>query len=123
MSKHLGVTKSGYYYWLKNKPKRDRDKRNFNELCELVRKTWLDSNKRHGFRRVYIDLTHRGFEVTMCSIKVAMKSINIQGLQPRKHKKAKTSNVIQRQDLINRNFNSLVPTTKLVGDITYLPLS
>lgn len=118
MTKVLHVSKSGYYAWLKRPDKRIY----LREVESMVRDVWTTSERRYGIRRVYHTLRQQGTPISFYRVKQTMHVCGMFGVQPRT--KIKTTiadpHAKERPDLIHRDFESPVPTYKLVGDITYL---
>jgi len=117
MARVLHVSRSGFYDWL-NRPKTP-DK--WHELKLEIEKLWLDSDKVFGARMIHSRLSNSE-KTTLYRVRKCMKELGICGCHPRSSKKTtiQDPNAPKRPDLIKRNFNAAVPTTKLVGDITYL---
>ena len=120
MTRALEVSRSGYYNWAARQldPKSDP----WAKLKEKIQGLWEESKHRHGARRIHKDLVALGVGVTLYRVRKCMKELGICGIQPRAKKKTTTpsKDAASRPDLIKRDFTAAVPTTKLVGDITYL---
>lgn len=91
-------------------------------LAELVLNIWEESRRTYGVRRVHAKLRERGEHASLWLVWMLMREQNIYGVQPRKYVRTTVAaaDSHKRRDLIGRSFNSPVPTTCLVGDITYL---
>ena len=117
MARVLGVSRSGFYAWLGREgggaPQdpwaADRD---------AVERAWLDSGRRMGARSIR-SLMPR---LTPCRVRKIMRELGIQGARPRASRRTTVPDpgAAERPDLVRRDFGSPVPTTRLVGDITYL---
>ena len=121
-----GVSRSGYYAWLKTAPFRkqqeEQDRRDF----ELI----LNAYKMHGYskgaRSIYMALQHMEPPVVMNLKKIRrlMNKFNlscpIRKANPYRQmaKALKTSNVAE--NLLNREFECYGPRMALLTDITYL---
>ena len=121
-----GVSRSGYYAWLKAAPFRkqqeEQDRRDFERI--------LNAYKMHGYskgaRSIYMTLQHMEPPVVMNLKKIRrlMKKFNlscpIRKANPyrRMAKALKTSNVAE--NLLNREFECYGPRMALLTDITYL---
>jgi transposase InsO family protein len=113
------VTRQGYYYWVANKKARDESLKCF---CKTLYDIWANSNRVFGIRRIYHKLEGK------YSMYMVQKGMNLSNLCSITHKKNKITTVQSgktddRKDLINRNFLSAVPFTKLCADITYLKVN
>jgi transposase InsO family protein len=118
MARLLRVSRSGFYSWLK----RFKPKDPWSDLRVKIEKLWLDSDRVFGVRQIHSKLSAKGDDVTLYRVGKCMKAMGIAGCQPRSSKKTTIPDpsAEKRPDLIGRNFDSPVPTTCLVGDITYL---
>ena len=118
MARLLRVSRSGFYNWL-NRPEQDDQ---WNNLRIDIEKLWLDSDKVFGARTILVKLPKEKWDVTLYRVRQCMKELGIEGCQPRSSKKTTIAdpNATKRPDLIRRDFDAAVPTTRLVGDITYL---
>ena len=118
MARILEVSRSGFYAWC-NRPKRPETSP---ELKALIERAWLESDRRFGHRSIHAYLALQGHELTLYRVLRIMRELDIKGCTP--YAKKRTTNPGSgddgRPDLIQRNFTSAVPTTRLVGDITYL---
>ena len=119
MARLLGVSRSGFYAWLKKRGADDP----WAPLAGEIERIWLESKMRFGARKVLAKLEGGEFAgTTLYRVRKIMRELGIRGIQPRAEKvttdpdpKAK-----ERPDLIKRDFTSPIPTYRLVGDITYL---
>ena len=118
MARVLGVSRSGFYAWLsKGCPEDD-----WSDAREAVRRTWLESDRRFGFRFVKSCLPAEFAGLTLYRVRKIMRELGIRGCTPNARKRwhARGGEDAARPDLVRRDFTSPVPTYKLVGDITYL---
>lgn len=118
MARLLCVSRSGFYSWLKRPESED-------PWCDLrvqIERLWLESDKVFGARKIHARLPVSESDATLYRVRKCMQELGIAGCQPRSSKKTTIPdpNAVKRPDLIGRDFNAAVPTTKLVGDITYL---
>ena len=120
MARVLKVSTSGFYSWLK----RDSDQDQYQDIKTRVEEIWLDSDKVFGQRTIHIEICkEEGFEnTTLYRVRKCMQELGIYGIQPRSSKRTTipSADALTRPDLLKRDFTAAVPTTKLVGDITYL---
>ena len=118
MARILEVSRSGFYAWC-NRPKRPETSP---ELKALIERAWLESDRRFGHRSIHAYLALQGHELTLYRVLRIMRELDIKGCTPYAKKRTTIpgSGDDGRPDLIQRNFTSAVPTTRLVGDITYL---
>ena len=118
MAARLGVSRSGFYSWLARGCPPDP----WDALREEVGRVWLESNRVFGARSVRAVVAARGTDATLYRIRKCMREQGIRGCHPRRSKRTTVPdpNAPSRPDLIRRDFSAPVPTTRLVGDITYL---
>lgn len=118
MARLLHVSRSGFYDWLKRPEPQDP----WFGLRAKIEKLWLDSDKVFGARQIHSKLVADDSNATLYRVRKCMNELGIAGCQPMSSKKTtiRDPNAPKRPDLIGRDFNAAVPTTKLVGDITYL---
>ena len=83
MCRLLGVTRSGYYLYLKRKPsKRSRDEQ---LLCEHVRAIFIASRETYGSPRVYEELLSKGIRVSKTRVERAMRGMGLTPKPRRRH--------------------------------------
>ena len=124
-----GVSRSGYYAWLKAAPIRERQEEQDRRDFDLI----LIAYKMHGYskgaRGIYMALLHMDPPVIM-NLKKIRRLMNKYNLScpirkenpyRRMAKALKTSNVAE--NLLNREFECYGPRVVLLTDITYLPYS
>ena len=89
---------------------------------EAVRRVWLESDRRFGFRFVKCLLPAEFSGLTLYRVRKLMRELGIRGCTPNAEKRTTIPdpNAKPRPDLVRRDFTSSVPTYKLVGDITCL---
>lgn len=130
MTRTLGVAASGYYRWRKQRlggyrPGPDSREGRRRRLAEVILECHEASRGIHGIRRIRADLTQRGVKASPWLVAKLMRELGIQGAKPRGRKRTTipAEDAPFRRDLIRRSFRPPVPTTNLVGDITYLKTS
>ena len=122
-----GVSRSGYYAWLKAAPSRELREQQDRDDFELI----LAAYKMHGYSKgakgIYMALLHMESPMVMNLKKIRrlMDNFNLscpyRGPNPyrRMAKALKTSNVAD--NLLQREFEAYGPRIVLLTDITYLP--
>lgn len=125
MCRLLGVQRTGYHRWRRDAaaptdPRTRRARRA--RLAATIMGLWLASRQAHGVRRIHADLAALGERVSPWLVWKIMSELGIAGVQPRASKRTTipAADAGDRTDLIRRRFRPPVPTTNLVGDITYL---
>jgi transposase InsO family protein len=120
MARLLEVSRSGYYTWQRRQLHPGTDE--WGALKGHIEKLWEKSKHRHGVRRIHKDLLAEGIKTSLYRVRKCMCELGITGIQPRTSKRTTipAPDAALRPDLIRRDFTAAAPTTKLVGDITYL---
>jgi putative transposase len=121
MCNALDVSDSGYYEWLGREPS-DRHIRR-DHLRDAAIKSYFQSNRIYGYRKVYHDLAASGIA---CCDETVRRVLHASGLFSRvrrkfvvttdsKHSLAVADNVLER------DFEAFEPNRKWAADITYIP--
>jgi len=124
LCKYAGVSRSGYYNWLKAVDVRtaqdEQDKKDFEVILTAYQFRGYDK----GVRGIYMRLLHQGIRMNRKKISRLMKKFGlkckIRKANPyrRMAKALKTSNVAD--NLVNREFEEHGPRAILLTDITYM---
>lgn len=87
-----------------------------------VERLWLASGRRWGARTILSRLGGDFAGTTLYRVRRCMRELGIQGVHPRAPRRTTVADpgAPARPDLVRRRFDAPVPTTVLVGDITYL---
>ena len=122
-----GVSRSGYYAWLKAESKRrerdNQDQKDFVLILEAYRHRGYDK----GVRGIYMRLKHMGINMNQKKIRRLMRKYNLacpvrkQNPYRQMLRAMKTSAVAE--NLVNREFEEHGPRTILLTDITYVHLN
>ena len=119
----LGVSRSGYYRWLRAKPSGQAlsDARLGAEVREIHR----EHAGRYGSPRVQRELAARGRPVSRKRVARLMRQQGLRGRTPRRFRRTTDSRHGYRiaPNLLARDFSTAAPNTAWVGDITYVPTS
>ena len=118
MARVLEVSRSGFYSWLANGCPEDE----WAVEREAVRRVWLESGRRFGFRFVHAMLPPDFAHLTRYRVLKLMRELGMRGRAPNAKKRTTIPDpkAKPKPDLVRCDFTSPVPTHKLVGDITYL---
>ncbi len=121
MCRVLKVNTSSYYHWIRSGSIIEKVDE---ELNSLIRSIFKAGREAYGQRRIKEALLSKhGFIVSKRRIGNIMKSLN---LIPKMRKKFKVNTTDSNHNLpiapnvLDRDFNSEIPDTKYVGDITYI---
>jgi transposase InsO family protein len=122
MAEILGVSRSGYYAWLKRKP--SAHSRTDWELADIIKKIFDEHHKRYGSPRILEELKeeyHRHVGKKRVERLMRERGLHAQ----RKKRWVVTTNskhgLPVAENILNRDFHSNGPGEKWVSDITYLP--
>lgn len=121
MCAKLNVSVSGFYAWAITKDTRSRQRRD--ELTVAVIAAFAASRGVAGYRKVTAALCNDGMPVNRKTVALIMQDLGlISPLAERAFKIAAKRKARDKDpvDLLNRQFDSLIPGAILVGDITYV---
>ena len=117
----LGVSRSGFYAWLTREPS-DRARRD-DVLTREVRKSFLDSDRTYGARRVWHDVLAAGLSCGLHAIERLMR-LNALKARPRRRRLPVDSGVRPVPELpaniLDRQFDAPAPNRKWVADFIYI---
>ena len=117
----LGVSRSGFYAWL-TRPPSDRARRD-EALTREVRKSFLDSDRTYGARRVWRDVLAAGLDCGLHAIERLMQA-NALKTRPRRRRLPSDTGVRPATELaaniLDRQFHAPAPNCRWVADFTYI---
>lgn len=120
MSKVLKVDRSSYYHWVKMGCVVEKiDK----SLDGLITEIFEEGRRKYGIRPIQSKLLKSyGIIISRQKIGKVMKRLDLVVKRKRKFKNTTDSkyNLPIAPNLLNRDFNSTIPDSKYVGDITYI---
>jgi len=120
----LDVSRSGYYLWINQKPRRDEQIKQQTLLLKYIRKLFYNSYETYGYRRVQKQLVNQ--EGIICSkqrVYILMKQNALHIKHKRKFIRTTDSNhdLPISLNLIKQSFKEIKrPNQVWLGDITYL---
>ena len=115
----LGVSRSGYYGFVKRMDKPAKDL----ELSELIRECQQETRQTYGYRRVAIWLERRGVHHDPKTILRVMNKYSLLSVV-RRRRYCNYSQALHRyENLLNRDFHADRPNQKWVTDISYIRTS
>lgn len=121
MCEALGVSRSGFYAWLTRGP--SKRARYDEELGQEVRKSFLDSDRTYGARRVWHDVLAAGF---MCGLHKIERLIRTEALKARPRRRRLPADCGVRpsgelaDNVLDRQFEAPAPNRKWAADFTYI---
>lgn len=119
MARMLGVSRSGYYNYLK-RGQSTRDLEN-KKLMDVMKIIFEESHQTYGSPRLHAALKDQGFTCSRPKVARLMKSHGLAAKMSRRLKRTtKRSNKDHRPNLVQQNFQVPAPNRVWVGDITYI---
>ena len=117
MSKLFGVSRSGYYDYIKRMDQPEKD----TSLADLIRKQQKHCFQTYGYRRMQLWLEQQGIHRNPKTILRIMKKYDLLSEIRRKRMwKNMGQQVHKYQNLLNREFYADSPNQKWVTDISYI---
>ncbi|SFF38719.1 Integrase core domain-containing protein [Spirosoma endophyticum] len=121
MCKVLHVSRSGYYYWLAQRPtKRARENQ---AITEIISSLFTASNGRYGSPKITRDLKAQGINVSRPRVARLMKQANLKSITQKKYVVTTTDSKHAypvAENHLNRQFNPVKPGLAWVSDLTYI---
>lgn len=121
MCRVLGVSRSGYYAWLRRpESRRGREDR---RLKVRIRTIFHESDKAYGSPRIHRELRRNGIRCGRKRVARLMQEESLRAKSRRKFKATTDSNHSHpvAPNLLSRQFEVSSPDTIWLGDITYIP--
>lgn len=117
----LGVSRSGFYAWLTREPSR-RSKQD-KALTAEVRRSFLDSDRTYGARRVWRDVLAAGLDCGLHAIERLMRAHAMKA-RPRRRRLPVDAGARPIAELagnvLDRQFNVSAPNRSWAADFTYI---
>jgi len=117
MLKELSISKSTYMYWQRKEKEEDKDKEIKSEIKKIAKE-----NPCYGYRRITAKLHQKGIKVNHKKVLKITKEENLQvkNYSKRTSKYRSYKGVVGKtsENIINRNFKSEAPYTKITTDTT-----
>ena len=115
----LDVPRSTYYQSL-NKTTSNREREN-NKLTKRIIEIHNDSDKRYGAPKIHHLLNEEGYKVSLKRVQRLMKKANIRSITVKKFRPTPSKEkVVERENILDRDFSTKTINEKWVGDITYI---
>ena len=116
MCKFFGVSRSGYYKYLKriDIPAKDLELANKIEECQT------ENHRTYGYRRVHIWLERKGIYRNPKTILRVMQKYNLLSVVRRKKFHYCSQHLHRYPNILNRDFSAERPNQKWVTDISYI---
>lgn len=119
MCKVLAIPRSTYYQSGKNvESNRDRENKEITRQITTIHK---ESKQRYGAPKIHHILQQEGFQVSLKRVQRLMKQAGIRSIVKKKYRPYPSKeNVVERDNLLNRDFTTKTINEKWVADITYV---
>src|SRR5699024_936590 len=115
----LEVPRSTYYQSL-TKTVSNRDKEN-QQLTNRILEIYHESKRRYGAPKIHYLLNQEGYNVSLKRVQRLMKKVDIQSITVKKFRPTPSKEkVVERDNLLQRDFRAQAKNEKWVGDITYI---
>src|SRR5699024_901273 len=115
----LDVPRSTYYKSL-TKTVSNRDQEN-QQLTNRILEIHHESKRRYGAPKIHYLLNHEGYNVSLKRVQRLMKKAGIQSITVKKFRPTPSKEkVVERDNLLQRDFSTQAKNEKWVGDITYI---
>ncbi|MEZ0180159.1 IS3 family transposase ['Camptotheca acuminata' phytoplasma] len=119
--KLLKINKNSYYYWIKNKPQKEKKEKEYNKITKRIGKLCKENNFSFGYRKIKI-LYFQTYNKIVNNKKV-LKIMNenewlMKYRQPFSKTNLHKKYPEQKYNLINLNFKSEKPFQKIYTDLT-----
>ena len=121
MCRVLKVSRSSYYYWLKEP--RSQRKEHVKILKDKIQTVYFKAKGRYGSPRIKEELCRTGTAVSRPTVAKYMKQMGLKSKLARKFRVTTDSNHKEpvADNILNQDFFSFSPLKKCVSDITYIP--
>jgi putative transposase len=121
MCSRFGVSKSGYYEWMKRKESNRSKHRHKLEI--MIRRVFFDSRQLYGSPKVWNALKHKGVHVSEKTVARMMKDLGLKSRTVRKFKATTNSKHLMpvADNVLDQKFKAQKPNQVWMGDITYIP--
>jgi transposase InsO family protein len=120
MPRALGVSRSGYYKWLKTNKIRQSV---YEEKLAAIERVFQDSDKTYGSPRISVEIKKAGRSLSKTTVARIMKANKLKVVPHRKfiHTTDSNHDFTVSKNLLKRNFTVDAPKKVWVSDITYIP--
>ncbi|MEC2078269.1 IS3 family transposase [Metabacillus fastidiosus] len=113
--KIAGIPRSTYYYWVKQMNRLDK----YREVKEVIQQIFHDHRGRYDYRRITLELHHRGYLINHKTVRRLMNQLDLKCLvRIKKYRSYRGKAGKIAPHLLKRDFKATRPNEKWVTDIT-----
>ncbi len=120
-----GVSRSGYYAWIKAADKRQKKEEQDRQDFLLILEAYMEHGYPKGAESIKMILEHRGVHMNIKKIRRLMRKYNLVCTVRRPNPRRQIARVLRTNNtapnILQREFESYGPRMILLTDITYLP--
>lgn len=122
MCRLFGVTRQGYYAWVKRQQTPTARATRRAKLYELIREIYEASRGRYGSPRVHKELRRRGVRVGKRTVEQAMREMGLLARRNRRFRVTTAANPKHpvEPNVLGRDFCASRPNERWVADISYI---
>lgn len=115
----LDIARSTYYQ--SSQPTESNRDRENQELTERIKEIHSESKSRYGAPKIHQMLEKEGKGVSLKRVQRLMKKANLRSIITKKFRPTPSKEIIvERENILNRDFTTATINEKWVGDITYI---
>lgn len=115
----LEMPRSTFYQSLNNTMS-NREQEN-QKITKRMKKIHLESKERYGTPKIHHILCEEGYKVSIKRVQRLMKEAGIRSITKKKFRPTPSKeHVIERENIVKRNFTTTIINEKWVADITYI---
>ncbi|WP_461136873.1 IS3 family transposase [Spirosoma lituiforme] len=121
MCRVLNVSRSGYYYWLAQRPTKRASENQ--AIAQVISSLFTASKGRYGSPKITQDLRALGIKVSRPRVARLMKQANLKSIVHKKYVVTTTDSKHTypvAENHLNRQFNPVKPGQAWVSDLTYI---
>lgn len=113
--KIAGISRSTYYYWIKQMERPDK----YKNIKELIKGIFEENYGRYGYRRITLELRNRGYVLNHKTVRRLMNIIGLKCMvRIKKYRSYKGEVGKFAKNILKREFNASKPNEKWVTDVT-----
>ena len=110
------MSRSTFYYRLKNMKKTDK----YKEIKDEIFSIFHENKGRYGYRRITLELKNRGYKINHKTVARLMRELGLKSIQKPKRRYNSYQGTVGKvaENLLKRNFKANKPNEKWATDVT-----